>query len=244
MDIPPRYPPTPLESVDRPVMLQGWKDLAYIHWPFDAASVQRRLPAGLEADTFDGQAWVGLVAFDMQRIRVPGTPAIPYFGSFPETNVRTYVLGPDGRPGVWFDSLDVTRLIPVLIARLSYRLPYMWSKMSIRRDGPVVSYTARRRWPGPGAASTVRVRRGEPIPSAEVSGLEHFLTARWGLYTRLRSRLAYAPVDHPPWPLERATIDELDDQLIEAAGYTKPAGDPLVHYSAGVDVRIGLPRTI
>lgn len=237
------YPATPDERVDRPVMLQGWRNLAYVHWPYPAEVVQRRLPSGLTADTFDGTAWVGLVAFHMQRIRVPRTPAVPYFGTFPETNVRTYVRGPDGQPGVWFDSLDVTRLLPVLVARLSYRLPYMWSAMAIDTRPGRVTYTARRRWPGPrGTQSILSVRPGELIDSPDP--LEHFLTARWGLFTQLRSRLAYAPVDHPAWPLQRADLAYLDDELVEAAGYPAPAGTPLVHYSDGVEVRIGLPRKV
>jgi uncharacterized protein YqjF (DUF2071 family) len=243
MDQHPLYPIRPTEQVARPVMLQGWRDLTYVHWPYDPVVVQRRLPAGLEVDTFEGRAWVGLVAFHMQRIRLPGTPAVPYLATFPETNVRTYVRGPDGTPGVWFDSLDVSRLLPVLVARSSYRLPYMWSRMAIRRTAPEIGYTAVRRWPGPrGASSTLVVAPGDRI--ADPEPLEHFLTARWGLFTELRSRLAYAPVDHPAWPLARARLIRLEDELVEAAGYPAPVGDPLVHYSPGVEVRIGLPRVV
>ncbi len=159
--------------------------------------------------------------------------------------MRTYVRGPDGTPGVWFDSLDVTRLLPVLVARLTYRLPYMWSQMAIQSEGNRVSYTSRRRWPAPrGISSELTVRRRERIPPGSVTPLEHFLTARWGLYTMLGSRLAYAPVDHEAWPLESAELERLDDQLVVAAGYPAPHGVPLVHYSPGVEVRIGRPRKV
>lgn len=239
------YPPSPVCPVHHPIMRQGWKDLAYLHWPYDPDVVQQRLPAGLQVDTFEGKAWVGLVAFQMERIRLPGTPAVPYLGTFAETNVRTYVRGRDGRPGVWFDSLDVTRLLPVLVARSTYRLPYMWSKMSIVRVGNQVSYAARRRWPGPrGASSSFAIQRGDRIRASDVTPLEHFLTARWGLYTGLRDRLAFAPVDHPPWPLERAELEHFNDQLVAAVGYPAPNGQPIVHYSPGVEVRIGLPRRV
>jgi uncharacterized protein YqjF (DUF2071 family) len=224
-------------------MLQGWKELTYVHWAYEPSVVQAQLPPGLEVDTFDGKAWVGLVAFHMERIRLPRTPAVPYLGTFCETNVRTYVRGPDGRPGVWFDSLDVTRLIPVVVARASYRLPYMWSRMTMQKYGDYVTYKAKRRWPRPGGISSeLSVRRGAPIENP--SPLEHFLTARWGLFTQLRSRLAYAPVDHPSWPLEEAQLAYLDDEFVTAAGYPRPQGDPLVHYSSGVEVRIGLPKSV
>lgn len=224
-------------------MLQGWKRIAYAHWRVPPADVQARLPQGLRVDTFDGSAWVGLVAFHMQRIRLPGTPAVPYLGTFPETNVRTYVTDLDGRPGVWFDSLDVTRLLPVIVARASYRLPYMWSQMSIASSGPTLTYQTRRRWPtARGASSTMRIQRGDPIDT--VGPLDAFLTARWGLYTQLGSRLAYAPVEHEPWPLEHASLEYLRDDLVAAAGYDLLSTSPVVHYSEGVDVRIGIPRRL
>jgi uncharacterized protein len=34
----------------------------------------------------------------------------------------------------------------------------------------------------------------------------------------------------------------VDDQLITAAGLPAPGGEPLVHYSPGVDVAIGGPE--
>ena len=236
------YPPSASQRVHRPVMLQGWKNLTFVHFAYDPEVVQRRLPPGLVVDTFEGRAWVGLVAFHMEDIRLPYLPPVPYLGTFPETNVRTYVRGPDGRPGVWFDSLDITRLIPVLVALGTYRLPYRWADMSIENQNDAVVYRTKRRWPGPrGATSTIVAKPGAPIIPTDQ---EHFLTARWGLYSVFGRGIAYAPVEHAPWPLQAATLVDLDDQLIEAAGYPPPAGDALVHYSPGVDVRIGLPRRI
>ncbi len=236
------YPLLTPEPVTRPVMFQRWMDLTYAHWPVDPSDVQRLLPRGLTADTHDGAGWVGLVAFRMERIRPRFGPAIPYLGTFPETNVRTYVVGPDGRPGVWFHSLDISRLLPVLVAQSTYRLPYMWAAMSIAHHQGTVTYTARRRWPGPRAAfSRLAVRPDRRIAPADVSDLERFLTSRWGLWTDLGGRLAYAPVEHPAWPLHTAQLVDLDDALVEVAGYPTPDGAPLVHYSPGVPVRIGLP---
>lgn len=236
-------PIRPPHQVVRPVMLQGWKKIAYAHWPIAPDQVQSRLPDGLVVDTFDGSAWVGLVAFQMRAIRIPGTPPIPYFGTFPETNVRTYVKDRSGRPGVWFDSLDVTRLLPVIVARASYQLPYMWAKMSISEHNNQLTYRTRRRWPDArGAASSMSIRRLDPID--DPNPLERFLTARWGLYTQLGAGLAYAPVEHEPWPLERAGLEYLEDELVPAAGYRIPDIEPITHYSEGVDVRIGLPRWV
>jgi uncharacterized protein YqjF (DUF2071 family) len=232
----------PPDRIDRPVMTQQWRTVTFLHWAYEPEMVQRLLPEGLEVDSYDGSAWVGLVPFWMEKIAARFTPPIPYLGTFPETNVRTYVRGPHG-PGVWFHSLDVNRLLPVLVARGTYRLPYLWGRMSLEDDAGNVRYTARRRWPGPrGARSTVTVRVGEPV--AEPSPLDHFLTARWRLYTMLGSRLATARVEHPAWPLHRATVETVDDQFVAAAGYPPPGGSPHVLFSPGVPVRVELPRMI
>ena len=225
-------------------MRQEWNDLLFIHWPVPAAVVQQRLPRGVVADEFDGTAWVGLVAFHMQRIGAGRGPAMPYLGSFPETNVRTYVRGPDGTPGVWFDSLDVSRLLPTLVARSTYGLPYMWSRMRISKSANDYRYTCRRRWGGPRARSVANAVVGEPIAAPEVSSLERFLTCRWGLFSTFVGQLVYAPVEHPEWPLHRARLTELDDTLVQAAGYPPAPGEPLVHWSPGVAVRIGRPKKV
>ncbi len=226
-------------------MHQSWLRLTMLHWRYPPQAVQRLLPPSLAVDTFDGSAWVGLIPFLMQGIRPPGLPALPWLSTFPETNVRTYVRGPDDRPGVYFLSLDISRLAPVLVARATYRLPYMWARMGVDLDAGRLHYWGRRRWPGPaGAGSRVGVTLGEPIHPSELGPLHHFLTARWGLYAARRYGVAWAPVAHPPWPLQRATLDALEEDLVAAAGLTPPTGPPLVHYSPGVTVRIGAPRRL
>ena len=116
-------------------MLQGWHDLTALHWRYEPAEVQALLPKGFVVDTFDGSAWVGLIPFHMRRVRIPGLPPFGPLSTFPETNVRTYIVDPAGRRGVFFLSLDITRLLPTIVARLGYRLPYCWSTMSINAEG-------------------------------------------------------------------------------------------------------------
>jgi uncharacterized protein YqjF (DUF2071 family) len=85
---------------------------------------------------------------------------------------------------------------------------------------------------------------GDALAPDEATDLEHFLTARWGLYTQLRRGIAYAPVEHERWPLRRAILLELRETMIAAAGLPGVSGDPLVHFSEGVEVRIGRPRPV
>ena len=221
-------------------MRQDWLDLTYIHWRFSPADVQRLLPSGLTVDTFDGSAWVGLIPFSMRRIGLPVGPAIPYFGSFAEVNVRTYVHV-NGKPGVWFFSLDVDRLAPAVVARVTYRLPYCWGKTSHVRLADRTETVIRRTWPNTVDDSTIIVQAGG---HRKANDLDNFLSARWGLYSSSRKGLRYAAVDHEPWPLRDATLVRLDDSLLEAAGLPKPVGEPHVMFSDGVHVRIGMPHRV
>jgi uncharacterized protein len=226
-------------------MYQTWSWLTFLHWSYPPEVVQRLLPGSLRVHDFDGRAWVGVTPFLLQDLRTPVAPALPWFSSFPETNVRTYVVGPDGREGLWFFSLDAARLEPVLVARATYALPYMWSQMTVTRDGPVIRYRSRRRWPGPRpASSAVTVEVGDPLAPEELTELDHYLTARWQLYTTLGPVLARSTVEHEPWPLHRAAVGELGTDLVTAAGLPAPAGEPLVHWSPGVRTRISALRPL
>jgi uncharacterized protein YqjF (DUF2071 family) len=226
-------------------MVHRWELLSFLHWAYEPAVVQALLPPGLTVETRGGRAWVGLVPFRMS-VAPPGVGVPPWLGRFCETNVRTYVRDRHGRDGVWFFSLEAARLAAVVAARGSYRLPYFWASMRMSRTSQGWAYTTRRRWPGPqGVGGTVVVRTGEPIPSQEVTELEHFLTARWRLFSHAgNGTLRYADAQHAPWPLHRAELEGCDDTLVVATGLPQPEGEPLVHYSPGVQVRIGRPRQV
>jgi len=175
----------------------------------------------------------------MRNISFPLIPPVPYFGSFPEVNVRTYVKR-NGVPGVWFFSLDVNRLIPAFFARATYFIPYCWGKASHKKTEAKLLTSVARRWPSK-SSSRIELSIGERIES--VSELAHFLSARWGLFSQgFGGRLRYAPVDHEQWELYSASIDLLDDNLVTAAGLPAPRGEAHVMFSPGVSVRIGKPR--
>lgn len=232
------------EPVVRPVMVQRWNDVVFVNWPVPPDAVQRLLPRGVEVDTFEGSAWVSLVPFHMDGLGFPGLAPLPHVGSFPEINVRTYVTS-GSRWGVWFFSLDVDRLLPAVTARAAYSLPYCSGTAHHGRAGDVLTSSVDRRWPrsvSP-ASTRIAVRTADPVDAGEP--LMTFLTARWGLISSSRGgRLRYAPVDHGPWPLHSAELLHLDDGLVAAAGLPTPVGEPVVMWSPGVDVRVGLPRAL
>lgn len=234
--------PTPPEPVATPMMRQRWELVSFLHWRLDAAEVRTLVPRELEIDVFDGSAWVGLVPFRMIS-RVTGTPTIPWLSTFAETNVRTYVIGPDGRRGIWFLSLDVGRW-PVAVAGTMLGLPYRWSRMDVEGAFGDVGYRARRIVP-PGAGVESRVTVVSNAATKAASPLDHFLTARFRMYGMGPLGLFAVQVEHRPWTLHPGRASELRDGFVPATGLRSPSGEPLVHHSTGVrDVRLGLPERV
>jgi hypothetical protein len=226
-------------------MRQRWAELLFLHWPLPAGVLAERLPAGLELDTFDGTAYVGLVPFTMTGVRPAWAPAVPGLSDFHEVNVRTYVHRQGRDPGVLFFSLDAANPVAVVIARALWKLPYNFARMSLARYGRVVHYASQRRWPGPRPAGC-RIAyepHGDPAPAAPGT-LEHFLAERYVLYTSRRGRLYSGRVHHAPYPLQPALVSALDETLLAAAGLERPAGTPLMHYAREVSVEVFALRPV
>jgi len=82
-------------------------------------------------DTFAQLAWNRLVPFEIHNLAD---------SSFPETNVRTYVIGPDGSRAVWFFSARCRPIGGGLGARVAYHLPYFWATMRVASQNGAVYY--------------------------------------------------------------------------------------------------------
>jgi uncharacterized protein len=217
---------------------QRWRYLSFLHWRVPVSALRPLVPEGLRIDTYDGEAFVGIVPFTMHGVRPRFAPAVPGLSSFHETNVRTYVHR-DGRdPGVWFFSLDAANRIAVWAARTFWNLPYHHARMSLEVGAGVTQYVSERRAGGAALRATCRPT-GSPAP-ATPGTLEHFLAERYFLYApRSDGSLRRGQVHHQPYPLQTATIDDgWDESLLAAASIERPAGTPLVHYAAGVDVEV------
>lgn len=228
----------------RVVMYQEWYHLLFVHWEVPAEPLRALLPPGLELDTFDGRAYVGLVPFTMRGVRPRRLPRIPCLSEFHETNVRTYVHRGGRDPGVWFFSLDAANPVAVAIARARFGLPYHHARMCVEVDagggpGPALTYVSERPRPARRPIlSEVRARVIGPVEPAEPGSLEDFLAERYLLYSTLGGRLRRGQVHHSPYPLQRAEVDTLDETLLAAAGIDRPDAAPLVHYAAGVRVEV------
>ena len=226
----------------RVVLDQRWRSLTFLHWRVDPEVVAPLLPPGTRPDVYDGSTWVGLIPFRLTDAAFGHGPGLPWVGSFAETNVRLYSVDAAGRRAVVFGSLESERLAFVLGSRWALGLNYTWARMRIQCDGDRITYTSRRRWPGPVGARTRVTVRVSDVPVRH-DPLADFLTARWALHTHHLGRTLYLPNTHTAWPLVRAELLELDDELLDVAGLPGVAQRPpdSVLFSTGVRTQFGFP---
>lgn len=225
-------------------MSQVWRKLLFAHWPVPAEMVRPLLPAGLTLDTWDGQAWLGIVPFQMEQVHFRGLRGIPTATRFGELNVRTYVTM-DDKPGVLFFSLDAGSLLAVLGARALFALPYYHARFAIATAGNAIHYRCERRGSGkPRAVFEARYQPTGPVQLAQPGSLEDWLTARYCLYTTRGALLMRGEIHHAPWPLQPATADILHNTIAEPAKIRLPATAPLLYYSEQLEVVVWPLRAV
>jgi uncharacterized protein len=219
-------------------MQMTWSELLFAHWPIDPDAVARLLPHGVSLDTRDGKAWVGVVPFLMSNVTPRLCPPIPGLSRFLELNVRTYVTV-DGKPGVWFFSLDAESRIAVRVARTTFNLPYMDATMSLNKnEAGQILYQSRRTHRGePSANFDATYQPDNEFREAKAGSLEHWLTARYCLYSANRKGSVFrGEIDHPPWQLATAMYDERINTMGKPFGF-EFLGEPHLLCAKPVDVQ-------
>jgi uncharacterized protein YqjF (DUF2071 family) len=226
-------------------MAQSWHDLLFAHWPVDAAMLRPHIPAKLQIDRFAGRAWLGIVPFSMTGLRLRWTPPLPWLSAFPELNVRTYVTTED-KPGVWFFSLDAANVLAVAAARLSFHLPYFYARMKCQQAEGWIRYASQRSHRGaPCADFAARYRGTGEFFEANPGTLPHFLTERYCLYSAAsEGRLYRGEIHHPPWLLEPAEAQLMQNSMAEAAGLVLADELPLSYFARRQDMVAWAPHRI
>ncbi|HEX4714692.1 MAG TPA: DUF2071 domain-containing protein [Ktedonobacteraceae bacterium] len=226
------------------IMVQSWHELLFEHWPIAPEIMRTLVPACLEIDTFERNAWIGVVPFHMSGVRPRGIPPSPGISAFPELNVRTYVVK-NGMSGVYFFSLDADNPLAVALARSLFYLPYFNARMRSRRVDDTIHYTSvRTHRNAPAAEYRARYQAIAPIVWARPGSLEAWLTERYALYTTAGSQLYRGDIHHLPWPLQMAEIEVECDTMALSHGIHLPDTAPLLHYAQRQDVLIWPLRRI
>lgn len=204
----------------------GWHDLLFIHWRVPPRQIESFIPAGLTLDTRDGDAWIGIVAFWMSGIRPWWFFPLPMISTFPETNLRTYVTC-QGKPGVYFFSLDAACWIATKVARWKWGLPYHWAKMQVREEHGRLTYESRRYFGEP-----ARIRITAKVALAETGGLvespgfvstpgslEEFLCERYYMFIPDRDGvIRCGEVIHEPYRLHPVQLERIQQELTKGYG--------------------------
>ena len=222
-----------------PIMHQWWGKLLFMHWPVRPELLRGLIPRRLTIDTFEGNAWIGVVPFTTWGTRPTGLPPVPGLSAFHELNVRTYVYL-DGVRGVWFLSLDAASCLAVWGARTFFHLPYFKARMALQQEAPeTIVYSSRRTHPhAPPAHFGATWAVGEALPRSQPGSLAFFLTERYCLYSASRNNLYRCRIFHHQWPLHRAELLAYNSTMIESHGLPAPGGAPLLNYAESLEVDI------
>ena len=145
------------------VITQTWTDLLFAHWPVPPQTLRTLIPAGLELDTFDGQAWVGVIPFEHPA---PGAARRPVWHAPRLSRAqRAHLCHGGGQAGCLV--LLPRRRQPA--RRSSWRgrrstSPISGRAMALRHDGDGIHYTSQRRHPGaPSARLRGRYQPAGPV---------------------------------------------------------------------------------
>jgi uncharacterized protein len=226
------------------IMRQSWHDLLFAHWPVPAAALRQLVPAGLNIQEFDGSSWVGIVPFRMSGVMWRCLPSLPGLSAFPELNLRLYVER-DGKPGVWFLSLDATNSLAVWGARRFFHLPYFKAHITIEADGGGFRYQSERPGPGPRARFVGSYGPTSTPYESKPGTLEHFLTERYCLYAQAPGGALYrANIHHQPWPLQTGMAELEPDELLQPHGLQVTGRPAMLHFARRLDVVVWPPERI
>ena len=222
-----------------PVMQQTWENLLFLHWPIDPALLRPLIPEPLQIDTFEGRAWIGITPFALTNLHLNQLPAIPGLSSFDEINVRTYVHHRE-HPGIWFFSLDASKLIPTLAARLFFMLPYFKAQMAFGQTGGKYQFASLRTSP-PEASFEVKWRVGMRLRDPDVDSLAFFLAERYCYFAVDEGAVYRTRIYHHPWILEEAFVEDYSSKMLASLGLPDPTIAPLAHFSRSMQVDIWQP---
>ena len=205
---------------------QEWNDVIFLHWKVDTHQLRKLVPNELEIDLFEGDAWVSLVAFTMERIRPRNLPSFPPISNFHEINIRTYVKS-NSKSGVYFLSIEGGTQSSCLIAKKLSQLPYRYSKMNRQKD----QYASENNIYNDklDLAYTIGEKLNTKTP------LEMWLTERYALFQDTKDTINEFDIHHIEWPIHKIEFEELNvdyprfDKLLNNTPH-------LCQYSPGVKV--------
>ena len=222
-----------------PVMHQIWQNVLFMHWSFQPDEIRALIPGEFELDIFDDKAWISVTPFTVTHLHLHSLPPIPGLNSFHELNVRTYVHH-KGIPGIWFFSLDASKLIPAMAARALFMLPYHDAEVTFQQSAGEFAFELARSG-SPAAHFRAQWSTGLRLRDPDVDSLAFFLVERYCHFALRDDTIYMTRIYHHPWILEEAVVSSHASTMIGALGISEPGTRPLAHFAREQNVDIWVP---
>jgi uncharacterized protein len=225
------------------LVAQTEAELLFLSWPVDPAALADRIPTPLLLETFEDRAWITLIPFRMERLRLRGLPPLPPFSSFDEVDCLTYVAHGDVR-GIWFFRIEAETRAGSLAAPRLFGLPYHYARLSLSRENEERWFRSEGVASGPGerAELDVRYRPRGPAREARPGTLEHFIVERFVMFSRTPGgTLLIGRESRSPRQIQDCDVTVSRNTLPQAAGIPGPSVAPVAWYCDRSEIRTWLP---
>lgn len=205
---------------------QEWNKAIFLHWRVSSEKLQPFIPKEMTLDNINGDAWVSLVAFDMNHIGVRSLPKLPHISDFYEINIRTYVIC-KGKPSVYFLSMEGSKRSSCNLLKALSKFPYVHSKM--KRSN--FSYESKNKVLDTSFEMIFQLKK--ELYKKDLT--DQWLTERYAVFQEHKNKLIEYDVHHVEWPLEKIIIKDLKIEYPKFKHLINNQPDRM-HYSEGVKV--------
>jgi uncharacterized protein YqjF (DUF2071 family) len=225
------------------IWMQHWTNVLFLHFAAPAEELRRHLPARIEIDTFDGQAWISCVLFRL-NLRPAGLPFVPGLSSLLELNVRTYVRH-RGQSGICFLKMYADNWLAICASRLLTPLSYEFAALTDHRRANGARYVECKPVDSAGGALAADVMSSRDLVEARPGSLDFWLLERYRLFVvRRDGTILAADVEHPPWRAATVAAMALQHNFHEVLGLPTTELPVPAHESPGVAVRFKTFRVV
>ena len=177
-----------------------WNNAIFLHFKVDLEELKKHVPKELEIDLFQGESWVSIVAFTMEKIRPKNIPAFSPISNFHEINIRTYVKK-NNKTGVYFLSIEGGTKLSCKIAKYISDLPYRYSLIE-RSSKHYSSINLKFK-----DELCFKFEIGKQIEKK--SELDNWLTERYALFQETDNYINEYEIHHLPWLVNDVEVKSL-----------------------------------
>lgn len=220
----------------------NWEKLALLSFEAPKAALEPYLPKGTELDLFEGEARLSVVGFQFRRSKMCGITS-PKLFDFSEVNLRSYVRGPDGTPGVIFVKELCPSRLACLLGRFLFNESFQLCPTAFSERSAAGSTVYRYEWGSGRAKSFVEVEAPSGLSAIQPGSEGAFVGGRcFGFSKQKDGSTLKFEVSHRPWKISsasRAVFDIKGEEYYPgdlAAALRRPPSSAFIMDGSGVEV--------